>query len=275
MKRNVTVRMIPFALAFAVGVFATYPSRFPTSTIPEIVVADSTPLSPMSNGQIVDVADFQIQSGPKVAQAEDVAFAESGLVTVKAVEEDGKYPQMVFVSKRTGKTLLRSTIIDSDKFLRHEVGSPDSFPQLRFRAIGSGANLVIMSVGIYHGGSDNGYYLTMFAERDGRLKRLNNKTLGTAIQGGYYYGKLNQKLGTGLAVWSFIWGHGIGEGHYSDHHYLIEIYKVVGDRLVRLTRFRTKRMYQFDKGSDSLRELGIKVSDQRLGIPVIKETLDN
>ena len=274
MKRKVTVRLIPFALAFAVGVLATYPSRFPTSTTPEVVVADSIALPPMSNEQSVDVPDLQIASGPKVAQSADVAFSTSGLVTVKAVEEDGKFPQMVFVSKRTGKTLLRSTIIDSDKYLRHEIGSPDSFPQLRFRAIGSGANLVIMSVGIYHGGSDNGYYLTMFAERDGRLQRLNNKTLGTAIQGGYYFGSLNKRFGTGLVVWSFIWGDGIDEGHYSDHHYLIEIYKVVGNKLVRSKRFRTKHMYQCDKGSDALRELGIEADDQRRGIPLIEETLD-
>lgn len=128
-----------------------------------------------------------------------------------------------------------------------------------------------MSVGLYHGGSDNAFYLTVFGETDGKIRRLNQKPLNTAIQGGYYLGYLNKKFGYGLAVWSFIWGDG---GHYDYHNYEIEIYQLQDGKLKRTIRKISRKEYNSDEGFKSLRELGIKVTDQRAGIPRIKDCLE-
>ncbi len=264
------------AVAFVLGISAVYVCRWSASSN-ELDSAASTPqVNTLPFLPTVNAQAMKTPSGPQIVQTESMKFPVNGEVIVQSIEEDGQFPKMSFISKRTGKELLSATIVDSDKFLKHELDSPDSFPQLRFRTVSGNSPVgpVVMSVGIYHGGSDNGYYLTLFGERNGHLVRLNNETISNAIQGGYYFGKLNKEFGEGLVVWSFIWGQGLMEGHYSDHHYSIEIYKVAGEHLVLSRRYKTKRMYQSNRNADSLRELGIRATDQRLGIPEIRDTLD-
>jgi hypothetical protein len=271
-----TLKFGALIVAFLLGTTAVVMFGWLAVTPKEALTTSPSQPSTLSLQPAVNAQSIERPSGPQIVQSSAVTFPVSGEVIVQSIEEDGEFPQMLFTSKRTGQKLLRSTIVDSDKFLKHEHDSPDGFPQLRFRSVNGSSQTgpIIMSVGIYHGGSDSGYYLTLFAERNGHLVRLNNKTISNAIQGGYYFGNLNKKLGDGLAVWSFIWGQGLMEAHYSDHHYLIEIYRISGDRLVLSRRYKTKRMYESDKNSASLLELGIHATDQRLGIPEIKETLD-
>jgi hypothetical protein len=128
-----------------------------------------------------------------------------------------------------------------------------------------------MSVGLFTGGSDNAYFLTLFAEVGGKIVRLNNQPLFANVQGGYYLGRLNKRFGYGLATWNFEWATG---AHYSEHNYIIEIYRITGGKLKRILHTLSKRAYDSDKGVDSLLELGIRAVDQRKGIPRIKDTLD-
>ncbi len=211
---------------------------------------------------------------PTIAQSAIVKFPVNGRVTVQAREQSGKFPQMLFISGKANKPLLVSSIEDRDKWLIPDAGDPiESWPSLRFRVIHSPGftSPVIMSVGLFTGGSDNAYFLTLFAEVGGKIVRLNNQPLFANVQGGYYLGRLNQRFGYGLATWNFEWATG---AHYSAHHYTIEVYRISGGKLKRILHMLSKRAYDSDKGVDSLLELGIKAVDQRNGIPRIKDTLD-
>jgi hypothetical protein len=212
-------------------------------------------------------------SSPKIVQTSVVRFPVNGDVVVQACEEIGKFPLIVFISKKTGRILYRNSIEDKDKWLLWQKNDALSHPDLRFGIINSSGfkTAVIMSVGIMHGGSDDAFFLTTFGEIKGKILRLNLKPMFANIQGGYYLGHLNKKYGYGLAVWNFVWGHGPDESHYSAHHYEIELYRLQGDRLVRILHKITKRMYDTDKNADSLHELGIFAKDQRKQIPYIKD----
>ena len=214
-------------------------------------------------------------ASPRVVQSLIVEFPSSGRVIVQAREEVGRFPQMLFISERTGKVLLLRSIKDKDKWLIPEKEDHSNPPQLRFRVFrSSGFDCpMIMSVGIYHGGSDNAFYLTIFGEVQGKVRCLNERPFFANIQGGYYLGFLNSKMGYGLAVWNFIWGNSFGEAHYSNHKYEIEVYKLEGDQFSRAIRRISRRMYG-GNGSASLREIGIRGVDQRKGVPVIKDCLD-
>lgn len=215
-----------------------------------------------------------VTAAPTIAQSSIVDFPVNGRVVVQAREQIGKFPQMLFTSERTHKTVLLSSIEDPDKFLLPAAeDAPEFWPSLRFRVIHSAGfkSPIVMSVGLFTGGSDNAYFLTVFAEVLGRIVRLNQKPLFANVQGGYYIGYLNKRLGYGLAAWDFVWEDG---AHYSAHKYSANIYRIEGARLKRILHTTSKKMYDSDKGADSLLELGIRVVDQRSGIPRIKDTLN-
>jgi len=192
-----------------------------------------------------------------------VEFPSNGRVIVQAKEEVGRFPSMLFISGKNGAVLLRRTIRDKGRWLV-PVNDGLARPDLRFRVIRSTGfdSPLIMSVGVDHGGSDNHFYLTVFGEIEGRLRSLNDQPIFGNIQGGYYLGRLNEKLGDGLVAWNFIWGNGINEGHYSSHRYEARVYKLQDERF-RLTLCRVSRKKYGGDGAASLREIGIDVVDQR------------
>jgi hypothetical protein len=215
-------------------------------------------------------------ASPNTVQSSVVVFPVNGRVIVQARNEVGKFPRMTFISEKTGKILHTSSIEDKNKWLIPLAEMmPEVRPQLKFRVIRSTSfqSPMIMSVGVSHGGSDDAFYLTIFGEINGKICRLNNDPLFTLIQGGYYLGYLNKQFGYGLAVWRFIWGNGANEWHYSEHKYEIEIYQLQGQILKQKLKKVSRKMYDADKGSLSLREIGIKGFNQRKGIPNIKEFL--
>jgi hypothetical protein len=214
-----------------------------------------------------------VSATPNIVQSLVVNFPVNGRVIVQSREEGGRFPQIAFISERTGEVLLLSSIEDEGKWLiPDESEPPEARPNLRFRVIRSAGftSPMVMSVGLSHGGSDNGYFLTVFGEVGGKIVRLNEKPMVASVQGGYYLGHLNTKLDYGLAVWNFVWGDG---PHYSQHKYEIEIYRMQGGKLTQTLQRITRRMYASDKGAYSLRELGIRATDQRAGIPVIKDSI--
>lgn len=204
-----------------------------------------------------------------------VNFPANGRVIVEAREEAGKFPQMLFTSERTHQQLLLSSIKDKDKWLiPQEDDSEAARPGLRFRVIDSRgfASPVIMSVGLFFGGSDNGFFLTTFAEVNGKIVRLNQKPFFTNVQGGYYLAYLNKRFSYGLAVWNFIWGP--GEPHYTEHKYRIQIYQLRRGKFTQTFQTISRKKYDSDKGANSLRELGISGNDQRSGIPRVKDAIN-
>lgn len=208
-----------------------------------------------------------------VVQSSIVTFPISGRVVIEARENAHFYPEMVFRSKKSGKVLLRSSIRDE---LLMPNGGPQ--PQVRYRSFEDTSHgPMIMAIAIAHGGSDNGYYLAMYSEINGRIARLNRNPIAAPIQGGYYYGRLDRKYGRGLAVWSFIWdkdGRKPHEAHYDNHYYENEIYVLNGSRLMRILKRNSRRMYDSPDGYKSFREIGIRVTDQRKLIRIIRDNID-
>ena len=212
-----------------------------------------------------------ICADPKIVQSMDVDFPVSGHVLVEVREEVGKFPQMIFSSQTTQKILLRSSIEDKERFLIPDADNTEKITDMRFGLIRSNGfrGPMIMAVGIYRGGSDNAYFLTVFGEVGGRIVRLIEKPIFANIQGGYYLGYLNKRLGYGLAVWNFIWETG---AHYSEHKYEMDIYQLRANKLNRTLRRISRKAYDSDNGASSLSELGIKATDQRKLIPIIKDS---
>ena len=215
-----------------------------------------------------------VSASSNIVQSVVVSFPVNGRVIVQAHEEAGKFPQMLLVSEKTAKVLLLSSIEDADKWLIPGEGDTvGAQPNLRFRVIRSSGfrGPMVMSVGLFHGGSDNAYFLTVFGEVDGKILRFNDKPLFANVQGGYYLGYLNKRFGYGLAVWNFIWED--GKPHYTKHKYEVKIYQLQDGTLKRALRRISRSTYDSDNGANSLRELGMRVSDQRTGIPRIKDSL--
>lgn len=210
--------------------------------------------------------------GPKIVQSMTVDFPVHGEVFVQAVQEVGKFPQLRFVGKN-GEVLHLSTVEDKEKWLIPEKDSILTQPELRFQVIHSAGfkGPLIMSVAVAHGGSDDAFYLTVFGEVAGKIRRFNQKPIFANIQGGYYLGYLNDKFGYGLAVWNFVWENG---AHYDLHNYEIELYRVQNGKLKRVLRKISKEGYDSDQGFRSLGELGIEAKDQRQDIPRINEFID-
>jgi len=212
-----------------------------------------------------------VAAAPAIAQSEVVNFPVNGRVAVEAREEVGKFPHVVFTSQRTHRQLLLSFIEDKDKWLIPLADEPSSArPVVRFRVIRvRGFNTpMIMAVALRTGGSDDGFYLAMFGEIGGKVRRLNETPFITNVQGGYYFGYLNKRFGYGLAVWNFIWDRG---PHYTDHTYHIDVYRLRGGKFMRTFQTVSRRAYYTGKGALALRELGIQAYDQRNGIPVIRD----
>ena len=223
---------------------------------------------------LVLMLSVSASASSKVVQSLIVEFPSNGRVIVQAREEVGKFPLMLFISEKSGEILLRHSVKDKEKWL---IPGKDDLnqPNLRFRVIRSEGfdSPLIMSVGAYYGGSDNAYYLTVFGEIKKEIKSLNDRPIFANVQGGYYLGYLNEKLGYGLAAWNFIWGHSINESHYSMHKYEAEIYVLQDDKFNLALRRVSRKKYD-ENGSNSLREIGIKVVDQRAGVPRIKNSID-
>jgi hypothetical protein len=274
-------KIILFLLTFAVGAAA---SRM------MLIQNSSSIVSPVQTSQVFESPSVNAQKeteefltleapnsdAPNVVQSLIVDFPVSGRVIVQAVEQVGEFPQMRFISAKTGRILLRRSIKDEDKSLIPEKDGLTAQSQLRFRTIdskGFGSPL-IMSVAVAHGGSDSSYYLTVFGEVGGKIQPLNDKPFGANIQGGFYLGYLNKNLGYGLAVWDFIWGNGIDESHYAKHKYSMEIYQIRDGKLKRVVRKISRKMYDSNENFRALQELGIKAVDQRTKIPEIKDEFE-
>ena len=133
------------------------------------------------------------------------------------------------------------------------------------------ASPVIMSVGLFYGGSDNGFFLTTFGEVGGKIVRLNQKPYFTNVQGGYYLAYLNKRFNYGLAVWNFIWTR--GAPHYTEHKYRIHIYQLRRGKFTQTFQTTSRKMYDLGRSANSLRELGISGSDQRSGIPRVQDAI--
>jgi hypothetical protein len=210
---------------------------------------------------------------PNIVQSLIVEFPKNGKVIVQAREENGKFPSMLFVSQETGKVLLNRSAKDSRKSLIPEKDTVIQ-PEIRFSVIRSTGfpTPLIMAVTIYPGGSNAPYFLTIFGEMENRIEDLVSERPEINEQGGFYLGYVNQRFGYGLVVWNFILGHARDEYQYSSHRYKADIYTLKQGKFKQVLHRISRRRYWIN-GEDSLKEIGIRVHDQRKGIPVIKDTL--
>lgn len=277
LPKSLAGRIAVVFVTFAIGVAAS--TLFGPGDLSPTVSLQIPPPTTFDSSNVQTVLpDIEVPDSPVVAnvvQSSIVDFPANGRVIVRSVEEVGKFPQMLFLSQKTGKVLLRSSIEDERKWLVPNNDTSAMQPDLRYRVVRSPGfkGPMIMSVGLFHGVSDDLYYLTVFGEVNGEIRRLNQQPFLANIQGGYFLGYLNKKLGYGLAVWDFIWGDDIRESHYSEHKYEIEIYTIQDGQLKQTLRKVSRKMYDSEDGANSLLELGIRAVDQRSGVPEIKESL--
>ena len=212
---------------------------------------------------------------PKVVQSAIVHFPHHGEVKVESIEQVGKFPKIVFTNVKTGAALYRSAITDPDGWLKL-TDDEVSQPFLRFREVRSPGfpTPLIMAVAVYPGGSDDGSYLAVFGEANGRFARLTDKLVDTAVQGGFYLGFLNRKFGYGLVSWCFDWNFDASEGHYDYHHYSMQVYTLHDGKFRRVLSATSKRRYDTNHSSRPLLELGIRAKDMRKTITKVKEYAD-
>lgn len=271
-RNSLLLRVIFFFVAFGIGCSSKW-LWLRYSAPAGMAESFTTPKLEKSNAQV----NFrEVVSGntlgPQIVQSTTVDFPANRQVVVEAIEECEKFPQVRFVNEN-GEMLYIGSIEDKEKWLIPAKDSDLTQPELRFQVIHSDGfkSPLIMSVAVAHGGSDDAFYLTVFGEVGGKIRRLNEIPIFANIQGGYYLGYLNKEFGYGLAVWNFDWSSG---AHYDEHNYEIELYRLQNGKLKRILKKLSRKAYDPDQGFRSLRELGIKVEDQRHNIPRINEFVD-
>jgi hypothetical protein len=252
--------------------FSDIVPRQQESKMPLTEIKHEEVLDPATRGKIEEI---RVVGGPKVTQSQIVRFPHRGAIKVESVEEVGQFPKIIFSDIKNRAVLFRSAITDSDGWLKPTM---DEFTQpfLRFREVRSAdfPSPLIMAVAVRPGGSDNGFYLAVFGEINGMITRLTEKPIDTAIQGGYYLGFLNRKLGYGLVSWCFDWDFDASERHYDEHHYSMTVYSLRRGKFRKKLSYFSKRRYDPDHSSKPLRELGITANDQRRTIAGVAEFLD-
>lgn len=210
---------------------------------------------------------------PRVVQSFIIHFPVHGAVRVKSIEQIGKFPKIVFSDVKSGRILFQSSTRDRDGWLKP---TDDEFTQpfLRFREVRSPGfrTPLVMAVAVRPGGSDDAFYLTVFGEVNGKISRLVTPPIYTNVQGGFYLGYLNRRLGYGLVSWCFVWDE--SEIHYDSHHYSMEVYSLQDGKFRKVISSVSKRKYHPPNAYRALRELGINARDLRRTLPIMKEWVD-
>jgi hypothetical protein len=180
----------------------------------------------------------------------------------------------MFKDIKSQKVVFRSSITDSDGWLKLTDDKELTQPFLRFRVVRSPGFPfpLITALAVRPGGSDHLFLLVMFSEVNGKIVRLNNKAVETNVQGGYYLGYLNKKFGYGLAAWGFQWDS--SEIHYDYHHYYIDIFTLSNGRFRKASSLRSTRKYGPVDSYRALREFGIKGKDLRRTMPDMEEFIE-
>jgi hypothetical protein len=275
------VRLFIFAVCLLVGIVSSPapPSELGTSpgTVP---VTDPVPEKPADapvpsdKPKLIDPSDFRADftTDPVVVQTEVVNFPKIGDVIIEAVEQVGHFPKIVFREGISKRIIFENAIKDKSQYLIPE-GGYASDPFLRFTALRSAGSTLpyVMAVAATPGGSDCGFYAVVYGIANGKIARLSNGLIVTAVQGGFYFGKLNNRLGFGFVGWDFDWSDG---AHYDQHRYWVTAYQLNGGRLIKVLHHLTRHKYDSDEGSRAPLEFGLQVTDQRQFIPKINEYLE-
>ena len=184
-----------------------------------------------------------------------VRFPKIGMVSIRIIEADRKLPRLQFSDSASGKVLLTIS-----------VGTPDpdnirASPLLRFKEI-SIAGLpapIIVAVALAEGASSCNFDAVVIGEVKGRLKVLTQAPLQTGEGGGIYVGKLGRGRGSGIAVWTFIWGD--REAHADPHRYKVKFYPWSANtsRFANGGELKTRSKYERSEGA--LAELKLSFVD--------------
>lgn len=276
-KRNILPSLVGLT-TLLLGVGSVYLFALSTSqpspeirSLPEVAV--KWPIPPQHVTGTAQIEEKK-SSEPTITQSKIVNFPRIGTVRVEAIEQIGKFPEMVFKDVKSGKVVFRSSITDSDGWLKPTDDEEFTQPFLRFRVVRSPgfSSPLIMAVAVRPGGSDHLFLSVVFGEVNGKITRLNTNPIETNIQGGYYLGYLNRKLGYGLVSWCFDWES--SEIHYDYHHYYIDIYTISNGRFRKTFSSRSKRKYGPVDSYRALNEFGIKGKDVRRTMPDMKEFVE-
>ena len=275
------LRLLIFAFCLLAGIAScpTRPREVPVDPMP-VQATPSTPEKPtarpvlLDKPKLIDTSDYMddFTTDPVVVQSEVVYFQGLGEVIVEAIEQVGQFPKLVFRAKNSKRVLLQSTLADPDRFFIPQGGyATDPFLRFQVIKVPRMRSPFIMAVAVTPGASDCGFSGTMYGLAGGKLARLFGGLLDSAVQGGLYFGKLNERLGYGFVGWDFDWNEG---AHYDRHKYWVTVYQLKGERMVKVLHRLTRHKYELEDISRAPLEFGFRVTDQRRGIPKVNEFLD-
>lgn len=210
----------------------------------------------------------QAYASPKVTQAALVNF-KSHLVTVLAVEEFGKSPSIIFLSKDTKDKEAIQPIEFSEVKALDEFAYVNSFLRFKTFRIKGIVSPLIVAIAAQPTGTDEWVEVKLISEKDGKISVLNPAVLTITLQDGIYLGYINKKYGYGMVKWNFQWD----AAHYEPHKYEISIYQ--WDRknmsFVPKTNFITKR--KFKTGCDALKHYGLPCKNIRDEVIKVEEDI--
>jgi hypothetical protein len=275
------LRLLVFAFCLLVGIVSspTRPREVLIAPSP-VQVTPSAPDKPTARSvlldkpKLIDPSDYRADftTDPVVVQSEVVYFPGLGGVIVEAIEQVGHFPKLVFKAKNSKRILLQSTLADPDRFLVPQGGyATDPFLRFQVIKVPRTRSPFIMAVAVTPGASDCGFSGTMYGLAGDKIARLFGGLVSSAVQGGLYFGKLNERLGYGFVGWDFDWNQG---AHYDRHKYWVTVYQLKGERLVKVLHRLTHHKYELEDNSKAPLEFGFRVTDQRRGLPKANEFLD-
>ncbi len=113
------------------------------------------------------------------------------------------------------------------------------------------------------GGSDTSFDTQLIAPLHRRWQPLLARPLQSLLEGGVYVGPLGGRLGTGVALWNFVWAS--SEAHVSPHRYTLRRLRWSGGRFVPLPTLTTRGKYS--DPAAALREWKVDYADLTRGMP--------
>jgi hypothetical protein len=206
-----------------------------------------------------------------VKQQGTVEFPVIGPVTIRASLPMNQFPVVSFFD-RNGKLLL-SQKLGTDNALLFRANPLENTdggenPTVRFKQVPGPVpdQLAILSIAMFHGGSDCAYEGTLIGEHNDHLKSFFTKPVGNNAEGGMYVGDLGDGKGYGFASWNFIWDMGT-ESHVDPHRYRVKLYRFDHNSGTMVLFFDRKTAKKYEDPQNALSEFGLKYEDILASLP--------
>lgn len=173
-----------------------------------------------------DEYEFNFGEKPRllkiISTERKITFPKSGELKAQVIEEVGK-PFIVRFVAGDDEDLIAQFVMSHHGHLREYFNSAID-PKIRLREVrieGLPSPLIHMVI-VQPGGTDYGFWSTLFGEVNGKIRLLTPPGTVFSWEGGVQIGDLGKGNGVGIAVWNSVWGD--NEAHYGAHIYQVDFY---------------------------------------------------